>query len=152
MRKIGLVLVVLALAVGFGVSAQAHDKGPMKVVLYTAELVNDRPQAIVDGPVVGSVVFKRTKAGVAVSVTVRDSRSPNMTFEVRLVPVTNPPIWSGHIDSLKTNKKGNGSVHATDTPDMSVVVDPTETLIKIAMRNDHDEVYYATELLTIDLQ
>ncbi|MHC4551076.1 MAG: hypothetical protein ACYTEZ_20185 [Planctomycetota bacterium] len=153
MRSIGIALVVLALAVGFGIPAQAHVKPTaVKTDLRVGTVdANNRVQAT--GPVIGSVTFKPTKGGgVTVSATVNDSRSKNMTFAVYLVPMTNNPIWPGLIDVLKTNGRGNGKMHATAYPDPDLVSDPTDVPIKLTLRNENDGVYYATILERIALR
>jgi hypothetical protein len=161
MRKIGLVLVVLALAVGFGVPAEAGGKGALTAKLMVGETytvviegveytrVRPTPYRIV----IGSVSFKPNKTGgVDVSVKVRDKVAADMTFEVHLVPSTNNLLWPGDIGDLKTDGKGMGSFVATAYPDDVLVGDGKDVPIKISMYNDTDGFYYATDLLRIDVK
>ena len=163
MRKIGLALVLLALAVGFGISADAAPQDSLVADLYVGEVhqiefpgddwVHTRVRLPTTGlTVIGSVTFTLMKNGeVKVSVKVNDSDSPNMLFRVDLVPATRTKIWRGFMGGLQTNSKGKGSLQSMELPDDDLIVDPEHVQIKISMYNHHDEVYYATELLTIDL-
>jgi len=110
MRKIGLALVVLALAVGFGIPALAGGKGAVKTDLREAELdAKGRPQPTDCADSVGFVVFNTSKKTIEVTVVVKDGE-PNMSWEVRLVPTTAQPAWSA-TGTLTTNGRGKGTLH-----------------------------------------
>ncbi|MHC5044419.1 MAG: hypothetical protein ACYTGI_18830 [Planctomycetota bacterium] len=151
MRKIGLALVVLALAVGFGVPAQAGPGTTLKMPLLEGTPYiapnggvrvdpNDPPVAV------GFVVFKGTKNRVQASVEVIDGQ-PNQKFTVHLVPTTNRPDW-GFKGVLKTNRKGEGRINVgAKIPDGVTGA----ISVKITMYNNDDKVYYATDLESLDL-
>ena len=89
MRKIGLVLVVLALAVGFGMPAQAGPANGKPVGLYVAEYPDPAPgggnsEIIKPREKVGSVLFRPKCGKMLVKITLRGVEE-NTTFRVFLV-------------------------------------------------------------------
>jgi hypothetical protein len=155
MRKFGLVLLFVGLAVQFGSPAEAGSQDGLKTSLWVGEPV------IVGGGLrvspylpphelaykVGTVVFNATKTRVQATVEVWDG-GPHMKFDVDLVPKTGRPGW-GNQGELRTNGAGHGRLKVS----AKIPEGFTETItVKISMRNYDDNVYYATELLILELK
>ena len=149
MRKIGLVLVLLALAVGFGIAAQAGGKGAVKTELWLATPApntgfpqpNEPPDEVRS---VGFVVFNTSKKSINVTVVVKNGE-PNMSWDVLLVPTNAQPAWSA-TGTLTTNGRGKGTLHLTeDIPDSW---ESDFIRAKISMYPNTGSVHYATFMQT----
>jgi hypothetical protein len=146
MRKIGLVLVVLALAVGFGVPAEAGGKGAIAAGLYVGEYPDPAPgggNSVLVYPLVrvGNVVFNPRAGGeVDVQITLRKG-APATPFEVFLVHTAEWGTVSQQNLSMTTDKHGHATLRFSATPD----TDDNPVFVKAIVRVSREGPVYVTD-------
>jgi hypothetical protein len=150
-KKIGLVLVVLALAVGLGVPAEAGGKGTVAAGLFVgwypatpgdSEIKDDPPVRV------GNVVFNPRAGGeVDVQITLRKG-APDTRLRVFLVhesewgSVTEQDLW------MTTDKHGHATLRFSATPD----TDDSPVFVKAIVRLSRNGPVYVTDRLYLNLK
>ena len=149
MRKIGLVLVLLALAVGFGIPAQAGPPAGKVVGLYLAYYPDTDPEQgnsklIKPLVQVGSVVFRPVDGEMHVDITL-DKGRPDEDYRGFLVHRAD---WPDAVEIQTTD--GDGNAEWEFNPEIPEDAKGS-VFIKAIVRVDRHGPVYATEQLHIRL-